>query len=58
MIPSMSQSSANAGSEQGLGLQAVPSAVDAAQPSRPIATEVWYAIVVLVVGILLIATAV
>ena len=58
MIPSVSQSSANAGSEQGLGLQAVASVVDPVQASRPIATEVWYAIVVLVVGILLIATAV
>jgi hypothetical protein len=58
MIPSMSQPSVDAGSEQVLGLQAVPSAVDPVQPSRPIATEVWYAIVVLVVGILLIATAV
>jgi|GEM_PF-4363541 len=58
MIPSMSQPSANAGSEQCLGIQAVPSAIDPALPSRPIATEVWYAIVVLIVGILLIATAV
>lgn len=58
MIPSMPQPSANAGSEQFDGFQAASSVVESAKPSRPIATEVWYAIVVLVAGILLFATSV